>query len=308
MFLNLTGKVVAITGGSRGIGLATAVAFRAHGAHVAIGARDLAHARTVAGRIGVSAYALDVTRPADVRRFFEDVEAVHGPIDIFVNNAGEMLVGRFETESDEATRHQLDVNLLGTAHGMKAALPAMRRRGRGHIINMVSAVGMIGLPGCATYSAAKHGVTGLSESVRGELRGSGVHLSIVLPIPAATKLTSGVGKGRFVPMLTPVDIAGRVVSTARRPRRYAVYVPGWTNPLTRLLLLVPQNLRDVLGRFLKADQLLRTTDADARRAYEQRVFGPGTAPAAPSRATVLPGKSTARDTAARTATQDRTSA
>ena len=277
MSIDLTGKVVAITGGSRGIGLATAAAFRHRGAHVAIGARDLAHARVVAQRVGARAYALDVTEPASMRAFFEDVEHDHGPIDIFVNNAGEMLVGRFETETEAATHHQLGVNLLGTLHGMKTALPAMRDRGRGHVINMVSAVGMVGLPGCATYSAAKHGVTGLSEAVRGELRGSGVHLSIVLPIPAATKLTSGVGKGRFVPLLTSVDIAERVVSTARHPRRYSVYVPGWTNPVTRLMFLVPQNVRDVLGRFLKADQLLHTTDTAARRPYEERVFGPSAA-------------------------------
>ncbi|MGW6454914.1 SDR family oxidoreductase [Streptomyces sp. NPDC055078] len=271
---DLTGKVVAITGGSRGIGLATAEAFLAAGAKVAIGARDLGHARTAATRIGATAHELDVTVPAGVQAFFKAVEAEHGDIDIFVNNAGEMLVGRFEHETDDATLHQIGVNLLGTLNGMKTALPAMRRRGHGHVINMVSAVGMIGLPGCATYSAAKHGVVGLSEGVRAELRGSGVALSIVLPIPAGTELTSGVGKGRFVPLLTPADIARKVVSTARHPRRYNVYVPGWTNPVTRSLFLLPQSWRDAMGRFLKADQLLHTTDATARRDYEKRILTP----------------------------------
>ncbi len=273
MSKNLDGKVVAITGGSRGIGLATAEAFVAAGATVAIGARNLDHARAAATRIGATAHPLDVTDPASVREFWKVVEAEHAEIDILVNNAGEMLVGRFDREGEEATRHQLGVNLLGSLNGMKAAVGPMRARGRGHIINMVSAVGLVGLPGCATYSAAKHGVVGLSEAVRAELHGSGVDLSIILPIPARTELTTGVGKGRFVPLLTPDDIARSVVGVARRPR-YHVFVPGWTNPVTRSLFLLPQSWRDAIGRLLKADQLLRTTDADARRDYEERVTAP----------------------------------
>ncbi|MFD7898562.1 SDR family oxidoreductase [Streptomyces sp. NPDC059743] len=270
---DLKNKVVAITGGSRGIGRATAEQFIAAGAKVAIGARNYDFAVKVAGAIHAHAYPLDVTDAADVQTFWHAVEADLGEIDIFVNNAGEMIVGPFENESSEDTAHQLGVNLLGTLNGMKTAIRPMRARGKGHIINMVSAVGMIGLPGCATYSAAKHGVVGLSEGVRAELRGSGVDLSIVLPIPAQTELTSGVGKGRFVPLLTPEDIAGAVLRTARRPV-YNRYVPGWTNPVTRSLFLLPQPWRDAMGRFLKADQLLRTTDFQARTNYETRVKVP----------------------------------
>lgn len=263
-------KVVAITGGSRGIGRATAEAFIREGATVVIGARDLDHAACVAAEIGALAYPLDVTDPASTQQFCDRVEAECGEIDIFVNNAGEMIVGSFEDETDDNTAHQVGVNLLGTINGMKAALGPMRARGRGHIINMASAVGMVGLPGCATYSAAKHGVVGLSEAVRAELRGSGVDLSIVLPIPARTELTSGVGKGRFVPLLTPRNIADAVLCTARRPR-YNVFVPAWTNPVTRSLFLLPQSWRDAVGRLLKADQLLRTTDFQARTGYEARL-------------------------------------
>lgn len=266
---SLRGKIVAITGGSLGIGRATAEAFIAAGAQVAIGARDLDRAASTARAIGAAAYPLDVTDSSSVEKFYRTVEKELGPIDVFVNNAGVMLVGRFEHEHDDATAQQLNVNLLGTINGVKAAVPRMHDRGRGHIINMVSAVGMVGLPGCATYSAAKHGVVGLSEAVRGELRGSKIHVSIVLPIPARTELTSGVGKGRFVPYLHSTDIANAVVRTARRPR-YHVYVPGWTNPVTRVLGLLPQSWRDAAGRLLKADQLLKTTDTEARVRYEQR--------------------------------------
>ncbi|MFH8618918.1 SDR family NAD(P)-dependent oxidoreductase [Streptomyces sp. NPDC017979] len=273
MPIDLRNKVVAVTGGSRGIGLATAEAFVAAGAKVAVGARDLERARAAAGRVGATAHALDVTDAQSVAAFYRDVESELGAVDVFVNNAGEMIVGSFEHESTEDSAHQLGVNLLGTLNGMKTAIGPMRARGSGHIINMVSAVGMIGLPGCATYSAAKHGVVGLSEGVRAELRGSGVQLSIVLPIPAQTELTSGVGKGRFVPLLTPDDIAKAVLRTARRPV-YNRYVPGWTNPVTRSLFLLPQPWRDAMGRFLKADQLLRTTDFQARTGYEARLKTP----------------------------------
>lgn len=274
MSRNLTDKVVAITGGSRGIGRATAEQFIRQGAKVAIGARNLDFAAKVADDIGARAYQLDVTAPESVQQFWKMVEAELGPIDILVNNAGEMIVSRLEHEPDEATLHQIQVNLLGTLNGMKTAIGPMRERGHGHIINMVSAVGMVGLPGCATYSAAKHGVVGLSEAVRAELRGSGVDLSIVLPIPAQTELTSGVGKGRFVPLLTAQDIAKAVLRTARHPV-YNRYVPGWTNPVTRSLFLLPQSWRDAMGRLLKADQLLRTTDFQARTGYEARL-GTGT--------------------------------
>jgi len=260
---------VAITGGSLGIGRATASAFVAAGAQVAIGARDLERATAAAREIGAMAYPLDVTDSSSVEKFYQQVEENLGEIDVFVNNAGVMLVGRLEDETDSATAQQLSVNLLGVVNGMKIAVPRMRSRGRGHIINIASAVGMVGLPGCATYSAAKHGVVGLSEAVRGELRGSGVDVSIVLPIPAQTELTSGVGKGRFVPLLRDADIANAVVRTAARPR-YHVYVPGWTNPVTRILGLLPQGGRDFAGRLLKADQLLKTTDVAARVRYEER--------------------------------------
>lgn len=266
---SLQDAVIAITGGSRGIGLATAEAFRREGATVAIGARDGERAAAAAAGIGAAAYPLDVTDRASFQTFWTNVEADLGPIDVLVNNAGVMLVGAFDTETDEASREQLDVNLLGTLNGMKVALPPMRARGKGHIINMVSAVGVVGLPGCATYSAAKHGVVGLSEAVRGEIRRDDVDLTIVLPLPARSELTAGLGDARFVSWLQPSDIAAAVVGAAKKPR-YQVFVPRWTNPVNRFLGVLPQGLREWTGSLFKADQLLATTDTSARRDYEAR--------------------------------------
>lgn len=267
---DLQGKVVAITGGSRGLGRAIAEQFAQRGAHVAIGARDVAAASVAAAEIGngAQAFAVDVADRESVARFVTAVGEALGPIDVFVNNAGVMLVGAFEDESDDRTQHQIDVNLVGVINGMKAAIGHMEQHDGGHIINTVSAVGVVGLPGCATYSAAKHGVVGLCEAVRNELRGRPIDLTIVLPIPARTELTAGVGKGRFVRWLEPDDIAKAIVRAARRPR-YQVYVPRWTNPVNRLLSVIPQSARDASGRLFKADQLLESTDFAARSGYER---------------------------------------
>jgi short-subunit dehydrogenase len=104
-----------------------------------------------------------------------------------VNNAGIQHVGLFADETDASTDIQIAVNLSGVLSGTKLALARMRRRGRGHIVNVASIGGKIASPGGATYSATKHAVVGLSESLRGELRGSGIAVSIVMPAIIATE-------------------------------------------------------------------------------------------------------------------------
>src|SRR4051812_22448419 len=174
----LTGQVAAITGGARGIGRATAQAFVRHGMRVAIGDLDLELAQRTASEIGAGtiALALDVTDRASFERFIDDVETQLGPLDVLVNNAGIMPIGRFLDEDDTTAQRMIDINLHGTLYGMKIALPRMQARNRGHIINLASQAGKFGTPGGATSSAAKFAVVGLTEAVRGELKleGSGV--------------------------------------------------------------------------------------------------------------------------------------
>ena len=117
--------------------------------------------------------ALDVTDRASFDSFLSEVEHRLGPLDVMVNNAGIQHVGLFADESDASTDIQVAVNLGGVLTGSKLALARMRRRGRGHIVNVASVAGKMASPGGATYSATKHAVVGLSESLRGELRGSG---------------------------------------------------------------------------------------------------------------------------------------
>ncbi|MGH3452035.1 MAG: SDR family NAD(P)-dependent oxidoreductase, partial [Haloechinothrix sp.] len=173
------GKVIAVTGGGRGIGAATAAALARQGAKVAIGDLELDLAKQTAERLGGPAIALplDVTDRAAYTAFLDDVEARLGPIDVLINNAGIMPIGPIEQESDHTTAHQLAINLHAVIHGGREAVTRMKPRRTGHIVNVASAAGKIPVAGGATYAATKFGVVGFSESLRGELRGTGIEVT-----------------------------------------------------------------------------------------------------------------------------------
>src|SRR5262249_37243091 len=173
---SLSGKVVAITGGARGIGKATATALVAKGCRVAIGDLDLALAEETAAGLGggTIALGLDVTDPAPFESFLEETERQLGPLDAVINNAGIMPVTPFVEESEASLRRQIEINLIGVLTGTQLAIERLRPRGDGYIVNIASQAGKGGVPGIATYSATKHAVVGLSEAVRAELRGTGI--------------------------------------------------------------------------------------------------------------------------------------
>src|SRR6266508_720406 len=127
----LVGQVAAITGAARGIGKATAQAFAREGMKVAIGDLDADLARQTAAEIGPNAegFALDVTRRDSFEAFVDAAEERFGPIDVLVNNAGIMPLGRFVDEDDDTAIRMVDINVHGVMFGMKLALPRMQRRG-----------------------------------------------------------------------------------------------------------------------------------------------------------------------------------
>jgi NAD(P)-dependent dehydrogenase (short-subunit alcohol dehydrogenase family) len=130
----LTGLRIAVTGGARGIGLATATRLSRAGARIAIGDRDVGAAEKAAADLDVEVLPLDVADPASWRTFASTV----GPVDVLVNNAGIMPVGPAVEEPDAVTRAVLEVNLLGVITGTKTVAPAMIARGHGHIVNVAS--------------------------------------------------------------------------------------------------------------------------------------------------------------------------
>jgi NADP-dependent 3-hydroxy acid dehydrogenase YdfG len=273
---SLADRVVAITGGARGIGRATAEALARGGARVAIGDLDAALARRTAEEIGpqASAFELDVTDRASFERFVDAVQAELGPVDVLVNNAGIMPLGPFTAEDDATARRLVDVNVHGVLIGMKVVLPRFVARGEGHLVNIASAAGKGPYPGGATYCGTKHFVVGVSETVRGELRGTGVALSVVMPVVVDTELASGVGTPRGIPRIEPDDVAAAIVGTLRRPR-FDVYVPRSIGPLTALGAVLPRPVREWAMRAIGADRVLWRVDAAARRKYELRAAHAG---------------------------------
>src|SRR5689334_4670783 len=173
---SLVGSVVAITGGARGIGRATAAALIAQGAKVAIGDLDAALAAGTAQELGhgTLGLTLDVTNQVSFEAFLDRVETERGPLDVLINNAGIMPIGPFAEESDDTARALVNINVHGVIFGSKLALRRFLARGSGHIVNIASAAGKAGFPGGATYCATKHAVVGLSEAIRAEVRDRGI--------------------------------------------------------------------------------------------------------------------------------------
>jgi NADP-dependent 3-hydroxy acid dehydrogenase YdfG len=268
----LPGRVVAITGGARGIGRAIAEDLVAHGARVAVGDLDLDGAQATATELGrgTVGLALDVTDRASITAFLASAEEALGAVDVLVNNAGVMHVGPFLEESDEWTRRQLDVNLLGLILACKVALPPMVARGFGHVVNVASVAAHLGVRHEAVYAATKWGVAGLTESLRLELRGSGVDLSLVMPGVVRTDLAAGTTDARGVKVLAPADVAAEVVAAIERPR-FDVFVPRSYAALARVKGVLPRTAREAFLRLLGTERHTRSTTPADREAYERRV-------------------------------------
>jgi NADP-dependent 3-hydroxy acid dehydrogenase YdfG len=275
---DLRGKVVAITGGARGIGLATARALRACGAQVSIGDLDAGLALEAATALGAAGFALDVRDRDSFAAFIAATRAAFGPVDVLVNNAGIMPMGPFEAEDEAITDAMIDINLRGVIHGMRLVLPDMKTRRQGHIVNVASLAGRFPIPGASVYCATKFAVAGLTESLRGELRGSGVHLSLVLPSRVSTELSSGTGSSVGLPTASPEEVADAIVD-ALRFRLTEVTAPRYLKPLPGLFAITPRWLENGVRRLVGDDRILTRLDRKARAGYEQRLAGLAATPA-----------------------------
>ena len=269
---SLNGRVVAITGGARGIGKATAAALVRQGARVGIGDIDVELARRTAEELGenVRAYELDVTSRPSFKTFLDSVESDLGPLDVLVNNAGIMPVGAFTDETDAAAVRQLDINVHGVIFGMKEGLARMLPRRSGHIVNLASVAGKGGFPYLATYCATKHAVVGMSEALRAEHLDDGIEFSCVMPALVDTELTSGVKAGRGIEKAKPEDVADEIVDALRTPR-FDVFVPRSVGRINKFMTMLPRPAREGIARLLQADKVMVQADKAGRAAYEDRV-------------------------------------
>lgn len=268
----LEGSLVAITGAARGIGLATAKAFAAEGAEVALGDLDADLARLAAETIGERAtgHALDVTDKGSFEAFLNEAASAHGKaLDVLVNNAGIMPNAAFLEQPEEVDRLTIDVNVHGVIHGMRLALPSMIEQGRGHVVNVASLAGKFPLKGLAVYNASKFAVVGLTAAARWELEDTGVSLTAVLPSAVRTELSSGIDLGRL-PTVDAEDIARAVVhSLKRRPAEVAV--PAYVGSAAKMAPLIPEPVMRVGRRLLKDDAAINGVDPYVRDHYLERI-------------------------------------
>ncbi len=191
---DLTGKCALVTGGSRGIGRAIAMALAAHGARVAVNyASNAAAADEAVKLIGEGAVALpgDVSDPAAAAALVEGTITAFGRLDILVNNAGVTADDLILRMSEEEWDRVIDTNLKGTFHVTKAAVRPMVRQRYGRIISVSSVAGMVGNAGQANYAAAKAGIIGFTKSIAKEIASRNITANVIAPGFIDTEMTSG---------------------------------------------------------------------------------------------------------------------
>src|SRR3954447_4631887 len=251
--MQLSGRRVLVTGGSRGIGAELARAFRGRGAHVAVVARASAALDAVAADVGASAYVADLSDLSALPDLVERIEA-DGPVDVLVNNAGVSNVGWYLDRTLEEIDQVMTVNLLAPMHLCRLWLPLMVARRCGHVVNMSSMAAVFAPPGLTTYGASKAGLSHFTAGLRADLRDepigfTTVHLASVStdmddearsygPIRQLAEKSSG---RDLTPMPTLVD----AVVAAVEHDRAEVRVPRAMAPLA-----ASTNLPRKLGRLM----------------------------------------------------------
>jgi len=255
----LAGRVALVTGASSGIGEATAREFAKEWARVALFARREDRLEAVADGIrreGGQAMvcAGDVTDPGSVQAAVQNVLAQWKRVDLLVNNAGRGLAAPFEAVTAQEFRDLVEVNLIGVLTATQAVLPTMLKQNAGHIFNVSSVIGRRGMPFRSAYSATKFGLVGLTECLRQELQGTGVHVSLVYPIFTTTEFhdveVKKVEPRRFGPVQSAEQVAKAVVRCARHPRP-EVYPYPPARILAVLSALSPSLVDWMLTRLLR---------------------------------------------------------
>ena len=258
----LAHKNVAITGAASGIGKKMALRFARQQANLALIDIDETRLANTAKElktfaIRIQTYRCDVSHRNQIEQIADRIKKDFNLIDILINNAG-VVTGRpiLDTRFEDLKK-SLDVNLMAVIWMTKQFLPAMIAAKAGHIVNIASAAGLIGIPGMVDYCASKFGVVGFSEALRLEMKKfgyDGVKVSCICPSFIATGMFAGVKPPRFNPWLDPDRVATEIIRTILRERAY-LKVPFIVKliPFSRCL---PTPLLDRFGKLMGLDRVM----------------------------------------------------
>ena len=211
--MKLAGKIAVVTGAASGIGRSLSQRFAAEGAKLVVSAdRDGAGAKATAAETGGVAFTTDVSREADIRALIEGVELNHGPIDLFVSNAG-IGVGGGAEASNEAWQKIWDINVMAHVWAARHMVPRMIARGGGYIMSTASAAGLLSQIGSAPYAVTKHAAVALAEWLAITHGDDGIKVSVLCPQAVRTAMTAGNpdGVASIDGMMEPDDVAEAVV-------------------------------------------------------------------------------------------------
>lgn len=210
--MDLSGKVVVVTGASMGIGEAIAGIFADHGASVVLLSRDAGRAEAARGRVGHTdrtlALSCDVRNREEIDRVLSLTLHHFDRVDVWVNNAGHGLLDSVAQLDMAACRDTFDANFFGTVAAMQAVIPVMKQQGSGTIINISSVAGHIPLPFHAVYSATKFAMNAFGKAARVELKSAGIHVMTVCPGYVRTDFGANALRGREVKVVRPSSVRG----------------------------------------------------------------------------------------------------
>ena len=275
----LDGKVAIVTGGGSGIGEAVSRELARRGARVIIADIDDDAAKRVAAAIAdgggqATASHVDVSQEQDITRLVQDTAAAYGRLDFQFNNAGIAIGGDARDLTPGQWRQVLDVDLYGVLYGTLAAYPIMAGQGFGHIVNTSSGAGLVPMPLNAPYCTAKHGVVGLSLSLRLEGADLGVKVSVVCPGYVRTKIFSTafmVNMPREVANRAPGRVkmveaaqAARVILDGVARNRAVIAFPGYIRLAWRTSCLFPRLLDRAAPRQIRDIRSYRTVSSHPR--------------------------------------------
>jgi 3-dehydrosphinganine reductase len=263
--MDYAGKVVLITGGSSGIGLALASELAARSAFVCLAARGVDRLQAALATLpvreqgGKLAFTVDVSHPEEVAELVEKVTNQAGVPDIVINSAGVAHPGYVQELDLGIYRWMMDVNYYGTLHVVKAVLPAMLARGSGYIVNIGSGASRIGVFGYTAYSGSKYAVAGFTDVLRMELKPHGIQVSLVLPTDTDTPQLAY--ENRFKPLelkyllpemgVVPVGKVARNILKGMDRRQYEIYPDFGGRLIVRIYSLAGAGIYPILDLLLK---------------------------------------------------------